>query len=551
MFRRLVMLLVVFAGLWGTLASFVIPLYARAAPGIPTTACPPPTRPSPAAWPMFKHDAAHTGLADGVGNFSPSGPNLRWKYKMFDVDATNIITNFRWTTTFPLADVDGDGQLEVIATTPDPIAPNTLKVDGVPIPDRVVVLKDQIGQNPPVRAMWFYTVTGSLFPGLDTYSPAVADANGDGLPDVIFATKDGHIRALRGCDGLPLWDYDSHHYIESGPTIADLDGTGLKVVITTSCPLDSNGNCLGDGGSLHVLPITGTGTITRDWGFEYPYKMDSAVPAIAALDPNNPTQKQIIAGSWGGEMIVAWRSITDSTTVLTRTLVLRTLDATIPITETPVIRSSPLVYDWGEGPTAVFGWLATDERVSEARISAIGLRADLSTGNVSFTPRWIRNDYDVWKSSPSLLPRAGLDPLIVAGYGTGNDQPGPSGAPSQCFDGSVVGGIVALTRTGAVEWHHDFNNEGNVRGSPAVGLLGPDDHRDVVLPAGCWGKLHFYDGVTGNEKWTWQLGGRTQNSPSIGDIAGDGRLEVVVGSYDGYVWALGGGPQIFLPWMTR
>ena len=95
---------------------------AGAARAVPT---PPPPPPQP--WPQFHHDEQHTGVAEGTSNiFRGIGPQLRWQYR---VTAPPVVAEFtdpsppgvryRWTSTLPLADLDGDGKLEVIVTTPD------------------------------------------------------------------------------------------------------------------------------------------------------------------------------------------------------------------------------------------------------------------------------------------------------------------------------------------------------------------------------------------------------------------------------------------------
>ncbi len=63
---------------------------------------------------------------------------------------------------------------------------------------------------------------------------------------------------------------------------------------------------------------------------------------------------------------------------------------------------------------------------------------------------------------------------------------------------------------------------------------------EVLITLGCEGELLAFDGETGHLKWIQQLGPRTIGSPSIADLDGDGILEIVVPSYDGSVWFLGG-----------
>ncbi len=537
-----------------------VALTAAASSAAPAAPAPQIAALAPAPWPMFHRDANHTGLiTDAIGNILPGGPLVRWKYRVTDqLTSTADLAYYRWATTFPLGDLDGDGTLEIIVTTPDVISPVVATLNGAPVPDRIIALKDTPGQNPPVRVLWVYTSTlPAGKSNFDTYSPALADADGDGKLDVIFTSGDGYVRALKGTNGHLLWQYDTGRITEAGPMLADLNGDGSRqAIIVTAC---QDGTYCPDPDKkarLIVLPITGTGTITQPlWSLDYPYKMDSAEPAVADLDLTDGQNRQaIIAGTWGGNLLVAWRQ--PDGTVISNTLDLHSLDLSVPLSKTPVIRSSPLIWDWGEGPTAVFAWLPTDLNVSDSRISAVGLSAHMVSGTVHFTNRWTRATPDVpnvWKSSPTLLPvPGGGPPKIVAGYGLGIQQPAQSGPVGQCDPPYVTGGIVALNYAGgAIAWQQPYSGtEGNIRASAAVADLNGDGIADVVLPVGCYGKLHIYS-ATGAEEWTLPLGPRAQNSPSIGDLDGDGKLDIVLGSYDGNVWVLSGGARVYLPAVWR
>jgi outer membrane protein assembly factor BamB len=507
--------------------------------------------PTPIGWPMFHQNSQHTGFISGTGTIIPAtGPIVRWKFKVTDpapvaeyTDPNNSVY-YRWTSTFPLADLDGDGKLEVIVTTPD----------GTSDPDRVIALKDTPNQSPPVQVMWIYTNPNTYLytetlarKGFDTYSPVVADADGDGKPDVIFTTKDGFIRAIKGTTGQQIWEFNLDRRTEDGPMLGDLDGDGREeIIITTDCKNIFAGTyCPSADGQakLYVLPLTTTGVMTPLWSLSYPFKMDSSEPAIAAIDPFT-THKAIVLGTWGAQLMTVWK---DGNSIITNALNLRTLDGSITNAITPVIRSSPLVYNFGDGMTAFFGWLPTDLEAGYARFSAIGLDANMHTGIVTFTSRWITSTFDTWKSSPALVPVHGGPPVIAVGYGLGFPLNGQSGPVGECQYDNVQGGIVAFHYDGSLAWNKRLDKEGNIRASAAVAAMQGGNRSKIILPVGCYGKLYSIDGLDGTIDWSLQLGPRSQGSPSIGDLDADGNLDIVLSSYDGYVWALSGGARVYLP----
>ena len=126
---------------------------------------------------------------------------------------------------------------------------------------------------------------------------------------------------------------------------------------------------------------------------------------------------------------------------------------------------------------------------------------------------------------------------MVTGYGIGTTN----GTGNYGLCDPPVGGILAITpSTGEVAWEDEFEGEGNVRSSAAVADVDGDGQNEVILTVGCYGKIYAFDGATGQREWSLQLGPRTIGTPSLGDLNGDGFLEIVVPSFDGKVYALSG-----------
>ncbi len=500
----------------------------------------------PSPWLMFHHDGRHTGNAPGTGTIPHDGPpTVRWKYPLFGPISDAEAQAVRWTATFPLGDLDGDGSLETVVTSPD-------NVPG--LDPKVVVLKDDPGSLDGVSVLWEkpipVTLSGSTS-GIDQYGAALADADGDGRLDVIFTAADGVVRALDGDnDGALLWRYPTGHFIEGGPMLADLNGDGTtEVIVTTDCLISASCPAGSDPftaqGGLFVFaadPVGGGKTNEPLWTRMFGAKIDSGPPAIADLDPTDGRRlRQLVFGGWDGLLHVVWR---DTGKTVVRTAPVLALDPSLPADTDAVVRTAPLIADFGSGPfTTVFGWMPDYTKDEDARLSAIDLRVRTARRNVRFTPRWTppAKEGATWKSSPTLVPALpgspGEDqPLSVQGYGID-----PVPGPFVTCGASVFGGVIAVRPDGTTKWDYPMpSGYGSVRASAAVGDVDGDGRPDVIIPAGCKGALYAFDGQSGDLEWSFDLGPYTIPAPSIGDLDGDGSVEIVNGSYDGFVYALGG-----------
>lgn len=489
---------------------------------------------------MFHADESHTGFAHGSGTIdNDAGPATLADYRVFDAIAESDLGLLRWTSTFALGDLNGDGADDIVVTTPDWAEPLVPTIDGQPLTDGIVALTLAEGRLEPLWRWESDLPPGQA--GLDTYSPALADADGDGLLDVIFTARDGFVRALNGLTGEVVWDFDMGRITEAGPMLSDVDDDGVpEVIVVTDCP--QGPICEGaDGQSrLLVLPSRAAGRVSAPlWEMSYGYKMDSAEPAVVVVPGiDSPGSKVVLVGTWGGELLAVWRE-SASGEVRTASFELTSLLTDVGHGNPPVIRSSPLVWSGPDGPEVFFGWLPSDEDAAAARFSA--LRLSSVDGALQFEEVFSIDRYDIWKSSPALVPVADGQPLVVAGYGLGiGPNPTQSGPVGLCVGEYVSGGVVAVAPDGSEVWRRDYEGaEGNIRASAAIADIDGDGTPEVVLPSGCFGRLHAFDGLTGDEEWSLDLGRVTQTSPSIGDVDGDGRLEIVVGSYDGLVRVLG------------
>ncbi len=134
-----------------------------------------------------------------------------------------------------LADVDADGDPEVVVPAK---LPNTQEM-GVAVLDRTGDLEWLTPVSFPASAAgetWRWLV-----------APAVADLDGDGLPEIIVGHTilDGSTGSVRGeATSLPIGH--SELYVNGGPspTAADLDGDGIMEVVAGSALLDPDANTL-------------------------------------------------------------------------------------------------------------------------------------------------------------------------------------------------------------------------------------------------------------------------------------------------------------------
>lgn len=149
-----------------------------------------------------------------VWQFQPeasTGDQFRFE-RLVDVRMDACRPNPSMDAKAALADLDGDGTLEVLVQTEE-TGFFALRADGT--------------------TLW------SKCWGGGNSAPVVADLDGDGRPEAIFASDGGFLSVLDGATGAPLWTYDARKAgitpasISVSPTVADLDGKApLEILFT-------------------------------------------------------------------------------------------------------------------------------------------------------------------------------------------------------------------------------------------------------------------------------------------------------------------------------
>jgi len=153
---------------------------------------------------------------------------LKWRF-----DVGGSITTSGWT----IADVDGDGKLEILVSS-DPTG--TLYC-----------------LNPDGTLKWSYTTGGVLYGA----SPAVYDIDGDGLVEILFGSTDDYLYCLNA-DSTLKWRYNTGGDCMMSALLVDLDNDDrMEVMVGTEGGLRII--CLEDDGTLKWYYFNGVGWVKK------------------------------------------------------------------------------------------------------------------------------------------------------------------------------------------------------------------------------------------------------------------------------------------------
>ncbi len=206
-------------------------------------------------------------------------------------------------------------------------------------------------------------------------------------------------------------------------------------------------------------------------------------------------------------------------------------------------QDGPLVPNGPNGmiTTPALGYLDTDDRQDLATGSwgqALGANSGANGATLAGWPKWLRDT--IW-SSPAIgdVDGDGVHDVVVGG-----DCEGNAVGTQPC--GTTGGGYVwAFNRDGSEKWRWFLRGQ-VIWSSPALADLNRDGAQDVVVgTGGYWPEpngrvITALNGKTGKELWHTNTPARVVGSPSLADVNGDGRPDVFVVTYGGYLMGING-----------
>jgi outer membrane protein assembly factor BamB/tRNA A-37 threonylcarbamoyl transferase component Bud32 len=182
------------------------------------------------------------------------------------------------------------GQLEVVRL-----------VEGMPTPSEAE--QGEEGEAQPttaVKTLWTYTASDPIWT-LDSWGDGLATGNldDDGIPDVTFGTKGGHVIAVSGDNGQELWSYriSTHADNSVNADVVDVDDDGILDVVGTG-----KGDSTSQGKAI-ICALDRSGSMKWQALGDYEEAVDLA---YGDIDDDGDTDVAASVGTypWGGGQVI-------------------------------------------------------------------------------------------------------------------------------------------------------------------------------------------------------------------------------------------------------
>ncbi len=451
-----------------------------------------------------------------------------------------------------LADLDGDGVYEIVVGTASGEV-LALRGDGTAL-DGWPVSTDPLADDHLDAAPWSEGGLPAPPDGIMA-TVAVGDLDGDGSPEVVAATQFGGLYAWHAdgtlVDGFPTWtvgrepdEFDDDHAYDQGyaaaPTLVDIDGNGTLEIVTLG--LDSR---------MYVTDASGA-----DWG---PYPVEICHPELCGLVGKRIIDSASVGDIDGdGELEAVFgtnEAVDDESASVTYAvdLLTGTDEPGWPRSDRGLVNEAVLLPLLGEGHPASPALVDLDGDGDLEIFNPIMLgNTDPihHDGSEALALDWFADGYGADSNVD-----ASLAPMIIQ-FVTNpavGDLDG-DGTPDLVLGGASSIYVAALAMSMAKDYQQAVGAWSGADGAMLPGwprqvedlqfLLAPavaditGDGRPEAIYGSAGYLMHAWDadGVEA-EGWPKFTGNWIMGSPAVGDIDGDGYLDVVTTTREGWLFA--------------